>query len=114
MLRNSSEEAARPPLAVEELSKSFPGTRALDGVSLAVRRGEIHPVMGENGAGKSTHLLILSGVHTPDSGRILIDGQEVHLDEPRAASIDPLPERVTIGVWPVTRQNVAQLKHKRS
>jgi ribose transport system ATP-binding protein len=61
------------------LSKSFPGVRALKGVSLTVRRGEVLAVIGENGAGKSTLMKILAGVQSADSGEILLDGKPVLL-----------------------------------
>ena len=57
-----------PLLTVRDLSKQFGGTRALDGVSLTVRRGEILALLGENGAGKSTLIKCLAGIHTPDGG----------------------------------------------
>jgi ribose transport system ATP-binding protein len=64
-----------PAVAMHGISKSFGGVRALDNVSLAVRRGEVHALLGENGAGKSTILKILRGVLPPDSGRIEVDGK---------------------------------------
>ncbi|MBN8995010.1 MAG: sugar ABC transporter ATP-binding protein [Rhizobiales bacterium] len=72
-------------LAIENVSKSFPGVRALDGVSLNLKGGEIHALMGENGAGKSTLIKIITGVHRPDSGRVLLDGKPVEFPTPRAA-----------------------------
>jgi D-xylose transport system ATP-binding protein len=64
-------------LKAEDLSKTFPGVRALDGVSLEVRAGEIHALCGENGAGKSTLIKILSGIHPHGShgGQLWVDGQ---------------------------------------
>ena len=53
---------------VEALSKSFGGAHALDNVSLHIRPGEIHGLLGENGSGKSTLIKILAGYHTPDAG----------------------------------------------
>ncbi len=64
-----------PLLEARQLAKSFPGVRALKGVSLSVQRGEVLAVIGENGAGKSTLMKILAGVQTADSGEILLDGQ---------------------------------------
>ena len=74
-----------PLLAIEGISKSFPGVQALDQVSFDVKRGEVHAILGENGAGKSTLMNILSGVYPPDQGRIIFDGKEVQLKEPRQA-----------------------------
>lgn len=66
---------ARPSaVAMRGMTKRFPGVVALDGVSLAVGRGEIHAICGENGAGKSTLMKILSGVYRPDAGVLEIDG----------------------------------------
>lgn len=62
-------------LQVRGLSKSFSGVRALDNVRLDVRRGEVHALMGENGAGKSTFMHILIGLLTPDAGEIRFEGQ---------------------------------------
>jgi ABC-type sugar transport system ATPase subunit len=65
--------------------KSFPGVRALKGVSLSVSQGEIHALCGENGAGKSTLIKVLAGVHQKDEGRILLDGQEIQISGTREA-----------------------------
>lgn len=61
-------------LELRHISKSFPGVRALDDVSLEFRAGEIHGLMGENGAGKSTAIKILTGLHQPDAGEIRLRG----------------------------------------
>jgi len=68
-----------PLLEARSLTKSFPGVRALKGVSLTVECGEVLAVIGENGAGKSTLMKILAGVQTADSGDILLNGQPVAL-----------------------------------
>jgi ribose transport system ATP-binding protein len=68
-----------PLLEVRQLRKSFPGVRALKGVSLSVARGEVLAVIGENGAGKSTLMKILAGVQRADSGEILIEGRAVEI-----------------------------------
>lgn len=67
------------------ISKSFPGVKALDGVSLRVRPGEVHALMGENGAGKSTLMKILDGVYQPDSGTIRLHGNNVEIAGPQDA-----------------------------
>ncbi len=66
-----------PLLEVRNLVKSFPGVRALKGVSLALDRGEVLAVIGENGAGKSTLMKILAGVQRPDAGEILLEGRAI-------------------------------------
>jgi ribose transport system ATP-binding protein len=68
------------------ISKTFPGVRALQGVSLSVHAGEIHALMGENGAGKSTLMKILSGAYQADAGgEIRMNGQPVMISGPLAA-----------------------------
>ncbi|SLM18762.1 fused methyl-galactoside transporter subunits of ABC superfamily: ATP-binding components [uncultured spirochete] len=64
-------------LEMQNITKIFPGVKALDNVSFAVRRGEVHGLVGENGAGKSTLMKILNGVLAPDSGNILVDGRPI-------------------------------------
>jgi ribose transport system ATP-binding protein len=72
----------QPLLEVRGVCKRFPGVQALDGAELSIERGEVLAVVGENGAGKSTLMKILSGVYTPDSGTILMNGQEVQPRNP--------------------------------
>ena len=64
------------------VTKSFPGVRALEGVSLALDPGRVHALVGENGAGKSTLIRILAGVLRPDGGHVLLDGQAVAIRTP--------------------------------
>ncbi len=67
------------------ISKSFPGVRALDGVSLTANAGEVHFLLGQNGAGKSTLMRVLCGAHHPDAGEILLHGAPVRLKSPADA-----------------------------
>jgi len=60
------------------ISKSFPGVKALDAVSLQFAPGHIHALVGENGAGKSTAIKIITGIHQPDAGQIIHNGQPLH------------------------------------
>ncbi|MBX2921967.1 MAG: sugar ABC transporter ATP-binding protein [Chitinophagaceae bacterium] len=64
-------------LQAENISKSFPGVKALDNVQLLIEKGKVHAVMGENGAGKSTLMKILIGMIKPDHGSIMMNGREV-------------------------------------
>jgi ABC-type sugar transport system ATPase subunit len=75
------------PFALEMLniSKTFPGVRALDDVTFGCAHGEVHALCGENGAGKSTLIKILGGAYRPDRGRILLDGHEVEFSHPVAS-----------------------------
>ncbi|NLD34514.1 MAG: sugar ABC transporter ATP-binding protein, partial [Clostridiales bacterium] len=71
---------------LSNISKTFPGVRALNGVSLTVRAGEIHALVGENGAGKSTLIKVLTGAHRADpGGEIYIEGQKTDIHNPAAA-----------------------------
>ena len=78
-------ETAAPALEMLNITKTFPGVRALDDVSFDCARGEVHALCGENGAGKSTLIKILGGVYRPDSGAIRLDGREVAFSHPVAA-----------------------------
>ena len=67
------------------VGKAFGGTPVLKDISLAIRRGSVHALVGENGAGKSTLSKIISGIYTPDSGEVVVDGETVHLRRTRDA-----------------------------
>ncbi|MHB8398810.1 MAG: ABC transporter ATP-binding protein [Candidatus Limnocylindrales bacterium] len=79
--------ASPPTLALEMrgITKRYPGVVANDGISLDLRRGEIHALLGENGAGKTTLMNVLYGLATPDAGEILIDGETVRIAGPSDA-----------------------------
>lgn len=64
------------------VSKAFPGVRALDEVNFAVRTGEIHALVGENGAGKSTIVNMIGGVFVPDTGQMAMDGKPIRFPDP--------------------------------
>nr|WP_263324773.1 sugar ABC transporter ATP-binding protein [Neobacillus sp. Marseille-Q6967] len=70
-------------LEMKEISKDFPGVKALDHVSIQVRESEILALLGENGAGKSTLMKVLAGVHQPSNGSIYINGQPVSIEGPK-------------------------------
>src|SRR5215210_1489358 len=77
--------ASRPLWELRSVVKTFPGVRALDDVSLALRVGQVHALLGENGSGKSTLAKILSGVHQPNAGEVFHAGELVMLREPHEA-----------------------------
>jgi ribose transport system ATP-binding protein len=111
-----------PILALEAITKQYPGVVALEEVDFAVDAGEVRALLGKNGAGKSTLVKILSGAIRQDSGEICVDGQPVHIDKPSDAfergictvyqelSLVPgltVAENILLGRWP--RQRVIGL-----
>ena len=72
-------------LQMKHIVKTFPGVKALDDVSLDVRPGTVHALMGENGAGKSTLMKCLFGIYIPDSGEIFFRGHKVQFTSPKQA-----------------------------
>jgi D-xylose transport system ATP-binding protein len=93
MERSASAEAAGSPVAptgaplveMRDISVAFGGVKAVEGVTIDVRAGEVMGLVGGNGAGKSTLMRALSGAHRPDSGEIRIDGKVVSITNPRDA-----------------------------
>jgi len=71
-----------PALRLKDIVKTFPGVRALDGVSFEVLPGEVHALLGENGAGKSTLMKVLGGIYQPDEGQIFIEEQPAKMASP--------------------------------
>ncbi|MGY1813330.1 sugar ABC transporter ATP-binding protein [Blastococcus sp. SYSU D00820] len=105
----------RELVQLDGISKSFPGVRVLDDLSLTLSGGEVHVLFGENGAGKSTLIKIISGVYQPDAGTLRIGGARVRLGSPREAlghgvatvyqelSLVPqlsVAENLVLGRWP--------------
>jgi methyl-galactoside transport system ATP-binding protein len=97
-------------LEMKGITKVFPGVKSLDDVTLSVRPGSVHALMGENGAGKSTLMKCLFGLYQPDRGTIVLDDQPVVLKEPKDAldrgismihqELHPIPDRsVMENVW---------------
>jgi rhamnose transport system ATP-binding protein len=85
-------------LELRNISKTFPGVKALDNVHFTLKSGEIHALMGENGAGKSTFIKIITGVHRPNGGEYFIDGQRVDIKTPpdaQALGIAAIYQHVT-------------------
>src|SRR5690606_11799848 len=87
MVNADPDKPGEPPafLSLRGIVKTFPGARALDGVDLDVRAGEVHCLPGQNGAGKSTLIKVLAGAHQPDAGEITMDGEPVALPTPVSA-----------------------------
>ena len=89
------------------ISKDFPGVKALDNVSLKIRPGTVHALMGENGAGKSTLMKCLFGIYKQDSGDIFINGVKVDLKNPKAA-LDLGVSMIHQELHPVPYRNVME------
>lgn len=115
-------------LRMEHISKAFPGVKALNDVSLSLRRGEVLALVGENGAGKSTLMKILSGAYVADAGEIYIDEQKMNYARPAEAmeagvriiyqELNNLPhmsiaENIFLGNWPKKRGRVDYGRMKR-
>jgi simple sugar transport system ATP-binding protein len=77
--------AGEPLVQMIDVGKSYGAIRALRGINLTVKAGEVTGVLGDNGAGKSTLIKIISGLHPHNEGTLLVDGQEVHFGSPREA-----------------------------
>lgn len=103
-------------LEMNSISKEFPGVKALDNVTLKVRPGTVHALMGENGAGKSTLMKCLFGIYKPDGGEIILNGSKVEMANSKQAldlgvsmihqELHPIPQRnvmenIWIGRFPV-------------
>lgn len=118
-------------LEMNGISKKFPGVLALNNVSLKVRRGSVHALMGENGAGKSTLMKCLFGMYRPDAGNIVLDGQTIELANSKQAlgmgismihqELHPIPHRSvmenlwlgrypTYGIGPIRLVDHAQMR----
>jgi len=81
----TTQTQGRVLLEMKGIGKTFPGVKALEGVSLSVREGQVHALLGENGAGKSTLIKILSGAYTRDEGEIVFDGAVADIKTPADA-----------------------------
>ena len=116
-------------LSLNGILKEFPGVRALSGVSLTLYAGEVTALIGENGAGKSTVVKILTGIHQPDAGQMLLNGSPITLPTPNDAVkagitaihqetvlFDELSvaENIYIGHAPRTRMGLIDMKTMRS
>lgn len=94
-------------LEMNNISKSFPGVKALDDVTLKVRAGSVHALMGENGAGKSTLMKCLFGIYRQDSGEIFLNGNKVRIDDSKDA-LDNGISMIHQELHPVPYRNVME------
>ncbi|MEW2118830.1 ATP-binding cassette domain-containing protein [Streptomyces sp. NPDC005474] len=122
---------AAPIVELRGTGKSYGNVRALHGVNLAVRSGQVTCVLGDNGAGKSTLIKIISGLHQHTEGELLIDGSPVHFGTPREAldagiatvyqdlaTVPLMPvwrnfflgSEMTKGPWPIRRLDIEKMK----
>ena len=72
-------------LELKDITKIFPGVKALDGVKFQLKKGEIHALMGENGAGKSTFIKVITGVHRAEEGEMFLEGEKVNFKKTKDA-----------------------------
>lgn len=115
-------------IAMKQVSKEFPGVKALQNIDLEIRRGEIHGLVGENGAGKSTLIKILGGSYAATSGEIYMDGKKLQLHAPLDAQlagisvvhqelklVDALTvmENIYLGRWPKTSARTVDWRRMR-
>ncbi len=85
-MSTTNELQGQPALEARDITKTFGHVRALRGASFQAYPGEVTALIGDNGAGKSTLIKVLSGVHSPDSGTIIVGGKEVSISGPRHAA----------------------------
>jgi rhamnose transport system ATP-binding protein len=86
LLQDTTTSRMKPAIALDGISKSFPGVKALSEVSLSLYPGSVTALVGENGAGKSTLVKILTGIYQPDEGTIRVDGAETHFPTANSAA----------------------------
>ena len=106
-------------LSMRNIEKSFPGVKALDNVDFDLVKGEIHALCGENGAGKSTLIKILTGVYKQDGGKILFNGDEIHIKsiaEAKRMGFGLIPQEIQVVPKLSIAENIFMtnypLKHK--
>ena len=115
-------------LKMSNISKTFPGVKALSNVDFTLREGEIHALMGENGAGKSTLMKCLFGIYKMDAGEIILDGEKVEINNPDEAmkkgiamvhqELQPVParsvaENMYLGRFPTKCGPLKVIDHKK-
>ena len=124
-------EEAKPVVQLKGVGKLYGNVRALEGIDLDVRPGQVTCVLGDNGAGKSTLIKIISGLHQHDEGEYVVDGKPVRLHNPREAldlgiatvyqdlaTVPLMPvwrnfflgSELTRGPWPIRRLDIERMK----
>ena len=86
-------------LSLKNITKEFPGVKALDDVTINVERGTIHGLVGENGAGKSTLIKVLAGIYQPNAGEVILEGEARHFSSPieaRGAGISVVHQEIKL------------------
>lgn len=96
-------------LQMKDITKTFPGVKALDNVIVEILSGEIHGLIGENGAGKSTLMKVLMGIYKADEGEILVEGQSVKIGNPTEAiklGIGMVPQELNLNPFVTAAENI--------
>ena len=89
-------------LELKGITKIFPGVKALNNVQFQLKRGEVHALMGENGAGKSTFIKVITGVHAAEEGKMYLNGKEVHFKGPKDAQAAGIAAYISTDILPGT------------
>ena len=103
-------------LELRNITKIFPGVRALDKVQFDLRPGEIHALMGENGAGKSTFIKVITGVHQAEEGEMFLNGEKVRFKntkDAQKAGIAAIYQHVTAYPHLTVAENIFMGHHKK-
>lgn len=87
-------------LTLKNITKEFPGVKALDDVTINIERGTIHGLVGENGAGKSTLIKVLAGIYQPNKGEIILDGKPAALTAPSRHAVPASALSIRKSSWP--------------
>ncbi|HVE78298.1 MAG TPA: sugar ABC transporter ATP-binding protein, partial [Gemmatimonadaceae bacterium] len=107
--QGAERDEREPLLRMEGIVKRFAGATALDGVDLALRRGEVHALVGENGAGKSTLVKIMTGAYRRDGGRMWLEGREVTFHTPaeaQAAGVVAVHQEILLLSYRTVAENI--------
>ncbi len=107
--RHINQTTETPLLEMRGIHKAFTGVRALKGVDLTLRRGEVLALLGENGAGKSTLIKVLGGAHVADAGEIAIEGERARIHSPQdaqASGVSIIYQEFNLIPWLTVRENI--------